>query len=111
MSEYKCDICGEKVEYDHMLRRFMAYDPATQTVEMRDYCPACLKRALAILTVTAMAHYPELEFDTETTLRELVTNMRNSLRAEAFELIDDRWTTFKVMFTRDSNQISKEESE
>lgn len=111
MRTYKCDICGKEVEYEHMLKQFPAYDPVMQTVEMRDHCPSCYTRALSILTVTAMTHYPELEFDAETTLHELVTDMRGSLRAEALELIADRWTTFKVVFTRDPTWVPKEEEE
>ena len=41
MRVYKCDICGREVEFESMLEQFPAYDPATQTVEMRDNCPNC----------------------------------------------------------------------
>ena len=54
MRAYKCDICGKEVEYEHMLKSFTDYNPVTQTFEVRDHCPACLKRALSILTMVAM---------------------------------------------------------
>lgn len=107
MKVYKCDICGKEVEYEHMLEQFPAYDPVTQTVEMRDHCPTCIKRALSILTMVALTRCPELEFDSNTMIGELITDMGNDLKTEALKLIADRDTTFQVVFTKDPAQIPK----
>lgn len=111
MRVYKCDICGKDVEFRHELEQFPAYNPATQTVEMRDHCPSCLKRALATLTLMAMTRYQELEFDVDTTLGELITDMGNDLRTETLKLIADRNMDFQAKFTRNPARISKEAEE
>ena len=105
MIVYKCDICGKEVEYGSMLDQFWAYNPVTQAVERRDHCPSCLRRALSILTMMAITRQPDLEFDRDTTIGELIADMGDALRAEAFDHIADRWTTFKAVFTRDPTQI------
>ena len=109
MRVYKCDICGKEVEYEHMLEQFPAYNPVTQTVEMRDHCPSCLRRALSILTVMAMTRYPELEFDRDTTIGEVIADMGPI--TEVLKLIADRDTTFKAVFTKDPARIMKEGKE
>lgn len=111
MRAYKCDICGKEVEYEHMLESFPAYNPVTQDVEMKDHCQSCLKRALTILTVTAMTRCPELEFDMATELGELITDMGNDLKTEALKLIADRDMNFKAVFTKDPARFLKEEDE
>lgn len=113
MRVYKCDICGKDVEFRHELEQFPAYNPATQTVEMRDHCPSCLKRALAILTVNAMKYYPLLDFDIDTTLYELIAEVKRSddMMVEVFNHIADRETDFQVVFTRNPAQIPKEGEE
>lgn len=107
MRAYKCDICGKEVEYEHMLEQFPAYNPVTQTVETRDHCPSCFRRAWSTIAIMALTHQSSLEFDMDTTLYDLVSYMGKDLKTEALKLIADRDTTFKAGFTKDPARIMK----
>ena len=114
MKTYRCDICRKEVDYEHMLRMFPMYDPATDTYEMRDHCPMCLKRALAMFTAIAMTQYPLLDFNEDSTLADIIHELRDKnsfLTLDTQKRIADRDADFKVVFTSNPANFLKREDE